>query len=332
MDPEVYGFSCKRKSRLMKYHQLTSEERYALSALRKQGLNQSQIARALGRHRSTISREIRRNERTKGCYRPFEADQATRGRRYRSRRNWRFTDSDLALVRSRLELLWSPEQISGRLRAERVLRISHETIYRYIWNDMLRGGSLHRYLRGARKQRRKRYRAYDSRGRLAGKRHISERPAVVEKRCRIGDLEGDTMIGGADKHCVLTLVDRKTGFLFIGKLTERTVQAASQRAVSLINKAPRRVRTLTLDNGTEFHGYKDIEMKTGATVYFATPHHSWERGTNENTNGLIRQYLPKRRTMKHITQQDCDRIARHLNDRPRKRHGYVTPKELYEKF
>ena len=138
------------------------------------------------------------------------------------------------------------------------------------------------------------------------------------------------MIGGADKHCVLTLVDRKTGYLFIGKLKERTVEAASVSTISIIRKARRPVHTITLDNGTEFHGYKKIEASTRALVYFATPHHSWERGTNENTNGLIRQYLPKRKTMKHVTQQDCDWIAQHLNNRPRKRHGFLTPAELYE--
>ncbi|MGH7216097.1 MAG: IS30 family transposase [Nitrospiraceae bacterium] len=316
----------------MRYHQLTSEERYALSALRKQGCSQSQIARSLGRHRSTISRELRRNARQKPhWYRPFNADEMTRGRRRRSRRNLRFTETDLKLVRSRLALLWSPEQIAGRLREEGLLRISHETIYRYVWSDWLRGGSLHLYLRGARKQRRKRYRSYDSRGRLGGKRHISERPAGAEKRSRIGHLEGDTMIGAADKHCILTLVDRKTGYTFIGKLAERTVQAANQRAISIIKKAGRSVKTLTLDNGTEFHGYKDIEASTGATIYFATPHHSWERGTNENTNGLIRQYLPKRKSMAHTTQKHCDRIAEQLNSRPRKRLAYLTPKEVYEK-
>lgn len=314
----------------MTYHQLTSEERYALSAFRKQGYNRSQIAKVLGRHRSTICRELQRNGRKDGGYRPSTADDFTRGRRTRSRRNWQFTEQDWALVREKLQEYWSPEQISGRLRRKRTLRVSHETIYRYIWNDMLRGGSLYMFLRGALKQRRKRYRSYDSRGRLAGKRHISERPPAAENRTRIGHLEGDTMIGGADKHCVLTMVDRKTGYVFIGKLKERTVEAANRSAISIINQAPRFVRTLTLDNGTEFHGYKQIEASTKAAIYFATPHHSWERGTNENTNGLIRQYLPKRKTMKNITQQDCDRIAQHLNSRPRKRHGFLTPAELYD--
>jgi IS30 family transposase len=315
----------------MRYHQLTSEERYVLSALRKQGLSQSRIAQAMGRHRSTICRELQRNTRKDGGYRPFTAIERTNGRRSRSRRNWQFSDQDWGLVREQLKEFWSPEQIAGRLRRQRRLFISHETIYRYVWNDLLRGGSLHRYLRGARKRRRKRYRSYDSRGRLAGKRHISERPAAAEKRSRIGDLEGDTMMGGPDQHCVLTMVDRKTGYVFIGKLGERTVEAATQSAISLIKKARRPVRTLTLDNGTEFHGYKDIEASTRTTVYFATPHHSWERGSNENTNGLIRQYLPKRKSMKGLTQIDCDTIAQHLNNRPRKRHGFLSPAELYEK-
>lgn len=315
---------------MRRYHQLTSEERYALSALKRQGSNQSEIARTLGRHRSTISRELQRNTRD-GWYRPFEADEQTRGRRYRSRRNWQFSDADWKLVRERLEELWSPEQIAGRLDALGLLRISHETIYRYVWEDWSRGGALYRYLRCAQKQRRKRYRSYDRRGRLTGKRHISERPASAKQRSRVGHLEGDTMIGGADKHCVLTLVDRKTGYVLIGKMRERTVRAATERAVALIKNAGRPVKTLTLDNGTEFHGYKDIEASTGATIYFATPHHSWERGTNENTNGLIRQYLPKRKSMARISQQNCDYIAQQLNDRPRKRLAFHTPREEYEK-
>lgn len=314
----------------MTYHQLTSEERYALSALRKQGLSQAAIGHALGRHPSTISRELRRNSRADGGYRPSTAGEMTRGRRSRSRRNRRFGEDEWALVRSRLELCWSPEQIAGRLRREGFLTISHETIYRYIWQDKRQGGSLYLYLRGARKQKRKRYRSYDSRGRLAGKRPISERPAAAENRSRVGDLEGDTMIGAFDRHCILTLVDRKTGYVLIGKLFGRTTQAANRRAIALIRKASRRTHTLTLDNGTEFHGYKTIERATGATIYFARPHHSWERGSCENTNGLIRQFLPKRRSMSHLTQHDCTRLAALLNARPRKRYGYLTPAELYE--
>jgi IS30 family transposase len=186
-------------------------------------------------------------------------------------------------------------------------------------------------LRQAGKQKRKRYGYYDSRGRLAGKRSISERPAGAENRSRMGHLEGDTIIGTFDRHCALTLVCRKTGYTMIGKLFGRTKEALNRRAASLIRRAHHRVRTITVDNGTEFHGYKRLEKMTGARVYFATPHHSWERGTSENTNGLIRQYLPKRISMSDITQRDCTRIAKALNNRPRKRHGYLTPAEVYER-
>jgi IS30 family transposase len=310
------------------YHQLTSGERYELSALRKQGLRPSAIARALGRHRSTITREIGRNSRKDGAYRPSTADQMTRGRRSRSRRNQRFGPADWELVEVWLREDFSPEQVSGWLHRFRLLSISHETIYRYIWMNKRRGGTLHRHLRGAQKKRRKRYGCYDSRGRLAGKRPIAERPPGAENRSRVGHLEGDTVLG-TDKHCLLTLVDRKTGFTIIGKLEARTVEATNRCAIELIRRTERRVRSITVDNGTEFHGYKAIEAATAADFYFATPHHSWERGTNENTNGLIRQYAPKRTSLAHLTQDHCDRIAEKLNNRPRKRLGFRTPAECF---
>ena len=315
-----------------KYRQLTSEERHTLWTLRKQGYQQAAIARVLGRHRSTISREVRRNSKDRGgrVYRPDLADDCARWRRGRSRRNRRFEAEDWALVLIGLKQQWSPEQISGWLRRKGRLSISHETIYRYIWQDRRRGGELYRHLRGSPKQRRKRYGRYDSRGRLAGKRLISERPAAAQNRSQVGHLEGDTVIGSSDKHCVLTLVDRKSGYVMIGKLEARTVEATNRRAVGLIRAAPRPTHTVTTDNGTEFHGYKTIEAATGSRFYFATPYHSWERGTSENTNGLIRQYLPKRKSMALINQRHCNRIALRLNNRPRKRLGFLTPKECYE--
>ncbi len=317
---------------MIRYHQLTSEERHTLSTLRRQGFSQPAIARALGRHRSTISREVRRNSRGRDgrVYRPDLADDYARWRRSRSRRNERFGPQDWVIVAKHLKKEWSPEQVSGWLRRKGKLSISHETIYRHIWADKKRGGSLYVHLRCSSKQRRKRYGRYDSRGRLSGKRPISERPSGALNRSRVGHLEGDTVIGNLrDKHCVLTLVDRKTGYVMIGKLEARTVEATNRRAIELINTAARRTRTITADNGTEFHGYRDIEDATGANFYFAAPYHSWERGTSENTNGLIRQYLPKRTSMTAITQPACDDIARKLNTRPRKRLAYRTPEECY---
>ena len=315
------------------YRQLTSEERYALSTLRKQGWGVRRIARTLRRHASTISREVRRNASADGAYRAIHAQHRAQRRRSHSRRNQRLDAGHWLVVVTCLQAEWSPEQISGRLKKEGVFRISHETIYREIWADKAAGGQLYRYLRQANKKRRKRYGAYDSRGRLAGKRHISQRPAGAENRSRYGHLEGDTMMGSAkDKNCILTLVDRKSGYTQIGKLQARTAVEATRRAIELVDASPRPVRTVTVDNGTEFHGYKQIEAATRARFYFATPYHSWERGTNENTNGLIRQYLPKRKSMAKITQADCDRIADKLNNRPRKRLDYHTPREVYERL
>lgn len=314
------------------YRQLTSEERYALSALRRQGYSIRAAARVLERAPSTISREIRRNRRQDGGYRPFTADERARGRRSRSRRNRRFEGADWALVVACLKKNWSPEQISGRLRLLGLLSISHESIYRYVWDDKRSGGELYRHLRQVSKLRRKRYRGYDSRGRLAGKRHISERPPGAEYRSRVGHFEADTMMGSSrERHCLFTLVDRKTGFTLVGKLDSRTVGDTNRRAIELIRKTDRRVRTITADHGTEFHGYRAIETATGARFYFATPYHSWERGTSENTNGLLRQYFPKRASLATVTQKDCARIARQLNRRPRKRLDFRTPAECYEK-
>jgi IS30 family transposase len=222
----------------MGYHQLTSGERHALSALRKQGIRQAGIARALGRCPSTISRELKRNSRQDGSYRPAVADEMTRGRRSRSRRNQRFRGEDWALVCSLLKERWSPEQITGRLARQGVLRISHETIYRYVWEDRRRGGLVYRYLRGAQKKKWKRYRSYDSRGRLAGKRPISSDRQAQRTALASAYLEGDTVLGSADRHCVLSLVDRKSGYLLLGKLRSRTTQATTRRASSLIKGAP----------------------------------------------------------------------------------------------
>lgn len=315
----------------MTYHQLTAAERYTLRVLQVQGCCPAEIARALGRHRSTITREIARNHaRSSGYYRPELAELYARGRRSHSRRNTQFTPADWAAVDAWLVLDWSPEQIAGWCARFDLLAISHETIYRHVWQDKANGGRLYTHLRGARKQLRKRYGAYDSRGRLAGKRPITTRPAGAENRSRYGHWEGDTVLGDSQGGaCILTLVERKSGYTVIGKLTRRSGRYVNARAKQLITRQPRPVRTITVDNGTEFHAYKALEAQVAARVYFATPHHAWERGTNENTNGLIRQYLPKRTSMEQLTQAACTRIATKLNRRPRKRLGYRTPEECY---
>lgn len=164
---------------------------------------------------------------------------------------------------------------------------------------------------------------------MTDKRHISERPKTVESRQTKGHWEIDTVMGHGSTDCVVTLHERKTGYVLIGKLKDRTTTSPNKRTISLIDKYPDAFKTITADNGTEFHQYRFIERTSDVRFYFATPHHSWERGSNENTNGLIRQYLPKGKSMKKLTQQQCDQIAKHLNSRPRKRLNYKTPEECF---
>jgi IS30 family transposase len=235
----------------------------------------------------------------------------------------------MAIVEERLLQKLSPEQVSGRLEREGILSISHECIYQHIYRDKKAGGELFRRLRVKCKNYRKRRNGYERRGKLVGKRSIEERPPIVESRSTIGHWEADTVMGKGSRDCILTLVERMTGYSLIGKLGSRTVKEVNRRARRLISRHRKRFFTITADNGTEFHGHKRLEKLTGVEIYFANPHQSWERGTNENTNGLIRQYIPKGRSMAGITQIDCNRIARELNDRPRKRLDYQSPNECY---
>lgn len=292
----------------MEYCQLTQAERYIIASMRRQKKTVAQIALRLCRHRSTIYREVKRNKTTyNGHYGADKAHSYATARRRRSRRKPQYSQRELARVEGLLRRRWSPRQISGWYRRFRLLKISAQTIYRHIRRDRKKSGDLWKYTRIISKFGRKRYKSVDSRGVLPGKRHISERPRAVERRRQIGHWEVDTVMGADLRHCVLTMVERATGLAGHHK----------------------KMKTLTFDNGTEFHGYKELEEHFKVKCFFATPYHSWERGTNENTNGLIRQYLPKGMCMRHITQKDCDRIAYELNTRPRERYGFRTPAELY---
>jgi IS30 family transposase len=313
----------------VKYHQLSTEERYEIAAMRRQSLRVMEMAQHLGRHRSTLYREVKRNRSAHdGCYRATHSVEKASGRKRRSRRNLRYGPAEFAPIEVMIREGLSPEQIVGRRKREGQRVMSHETIYRWIWTDKRGGGTLWQHLRGARKQRRKRYGRYDSRGRLAGKKLIGQRPAVVASRGRVGDWEIDTM-HGRGKACLVTVVERKTGLVRIGQIQRATKELTLERTVELLWSERKRVKTITADNGTEFHNYPELESILGTRVYFATPHHAWERGTNENTNGLIRQYLPKGTNLSRITQGQCDRIAELLNNRPRLRLAFQTPNEVY---
>lgn len=313
-----------------KYHQLTHEERYSITGLLRIGCTQAEIANRLGRAPSTISRELKRNVTTHdGFYRAQKAHQYAQARRRRVRRKSWYSAEQWAQVDAHLKQKWSPEQISAVLRREGRCRMSHETIYRHILRDKKAGGSLYKHTRIMPKQRRKRYNSKDSRGVLGGKRHISMRDAAINERRDVGHWEGDTVIGSDKHHCILTLLERKTGYAVIRKLSARTTEQVTKAASEVLRTHAGKFLTLTLDNGTEFHDYKALEAQFPLICYFATPYHSWERGANENLNGLIRQYLPKGICMKSLTQNDCDQIADELNSRPRKRLQFKTPKELY---
>ena len=316
----------------MKYKHLSYEERSVIGAFRSQRYSLRAIALHLGRSPSTISREIRRNNQSQdGRYRASHADSNYNARKKSARRGSNFNSSAWSLVLNLLSKQFSPEQISGRLKRDSKLNISHETIYSYIWYDKKYGGELYKELRGARKLRRKRHNSKDSRGRLAGKKMIDTRPAEIEKRLKFGHWEIDT-VHGKGRKSIVTLVERATGYVMIGQLDSRTVADLNRRTSTLIKRKSEYVKTITADNGCEFHGYKKLEKKHDLAVYFAYPYHSWQRGTNENTNGLIRQYLPKGCSMENLTQRECNTIANKLNNRPRKRYDYRTPQEMLNKL
>lgn len=313
----------------MNYQHLSQEERYTITALLKTGLSMAAAARHIGRDKSTISRELGRNRRPTGYYTPSVAHSYATARRKRTRRGSNFTQDQWRIVLDLIKDDYSPEQVSFIVKTYFGFSMSHETIYLYLLYDKKKGGTLYKHLRIVPKRRRKRYNSYDSRGRLAGKRMIQDRPAEIEHRTRIGHWEGDTVIGSDRHHCIVTLVERKTGFVIIKKIKARTALEVTRVCLDAIHEHERNFKSITFDNGTEFHGYKKIEESSSVICYFANPYHSWERGTNENTNGLIRQYIPKKSCMKSVSQAQCDRIAYKLNTRPRKRHGYKTPFELY---
>lgn len=319
----------------MTYDQLTLDERYTISKLRMAGFGAGRIGEIMGRHRSTIHREVERNsiailDRTTYC--PTKAQKKRNGRLRMSRRGRQHQVSEYVRVEQLLKKQWSPEQVASTLKKQGEFAISHQTIYRHVRRDWKAGGKLYLQLRH-RYKRRKRHYGLERRGRLQGKRMIDERPAEVEARQQPGHWEIDTVMGaGSEKPCIVTLVERATGYVLIGKLPNRTTMATNKRIIALIKASGLPFLTLTPDNGTEFHNYRAIETATGVTVYFAQPHHPWERGTNENTNGLIRQYLPKGVSMADVTQAQCNLIAYKLNTRPRKRYGYDTPQQRLCKY
>jgi IS30 family transposase len=310
----------------MPYHQIAQDERYQLSQLLCLPLSVAEIARRLGRHRSTIHRELARNRSARQRYEWYHADCLALGRRSHSRRNRRLTPAHWAIVGPYLAAGWSPEQIAGRWQVSGQRWISHEAIYQYLHRDRMAGGLLHRWLPQGRKTRRRRF----GRKRLGGPRGraITERPAIVGRRRQLGHWEIDT-VQGTTRACLVTAVERATGYAVIGRLDACTTEALVTRLTPLLRGHPHRIRTITADNGSEMTGYRYLEGALPTRFYFTQPYSAWQRGSIEHLNGLIRRVYPKGTDFSPVTQQDCNRLARALNQRPRKRLGFRTPEECY---
>lgn len=240
----------------------------------------------------------------------------------------RFSSPLWPIVEGLIRQDWSPEQISGRFLLEHGRTISHETIYQYIYADKASGGDLHRHLR-CQKKRRKRYGGRDRRGRIPNQRSIDERPEAVDRRSRLGDWEGDTVIGKGHQGALVTAVERRSRFTVIGVVARKTSAAVTESLVEGLGAYSDKVLTLTLDNGREFAGHEVFAGKLDADVFFAHPYSSWERGTNENTNGLIRKYFPKNRNLRSVTREEVISVATRLNNRPGKVMDYRTPNEVF---
>ncbi|MDW5442275.1 IS30 family transposase [Polaromonas sp. SM01] len=312
----------------MNYKHLTREERYQIHALKRQSVSLGCIAAEQGRNRSTISRELQRNSAATG-YKPAQAHDRALERQGERRNARHFSAAQWAHVEALLRLQLSPQQVSGRLRLEKAICISTEAIYQRAYRDKGQGGDLVSYLR-CQKVRRKRYASgQERRGVLAHRTGIEQRPAVVDQRSRLGDWEGDTIIGKHHQGVLLTLVERKSRYTLACQLNSRHSAGVTQAVIALLRPHRRRCYTLTFDNGKEFAEHAFIAQCLSAKVYFAHPYCSWERGLNENHNGLLRQYFPKKTSFLKVSQHQVDDAVYRLNHRPRKCLGYRTPHEVF---
>lgn len=322
----------------MAYHQFTHEDRIRLSVLSLAGHTNADIAHLLGVHRSTVGRELSRNTATSvpgtHVYRPGQAQRQARQRKAAANQLRRkiVPSSALAdMIAHRLRRYWSPEQIAGRLKRDRRGQtvVSPETIYQYVYRER---PDLRPYLRSQKGKYRRRYGTLlrVARREEAKKKRIEERPTIVERRSRLGDWEGDTVLGQEKTIRILTHTDRRSRFLLATKLETVTADKTFQAILRTFRKLPKRKRqTITYDNGVEFAAHETLERDLRLAVYFARPYHSWERGTNENTNGLLRQFFPKRTPFGTITKQELARVVKLLNTRPRKTLHYQTPLEVF---
>jgi len=300
------------------------------------GVSPGAIARQLGRSPSTISRERKRNGNVRGRYAAPRAQEGYVARRTRCVRRYILQPNApiTAHVCEKLREEWSPEQIAGALAREHppgsAMRVSHETIYAYVYAEKRNGGTLFKHLRQAHRTRRRRGNAHDKRGQIPGRVSIDKRPKIVDTRRRTGDWEADTVFGSGHRAALVTVLERKHGFLAAQKIEDKTADTVSRALVQLFHAIPGSFRkTLTVDNGKEFAGFKTVEDALALRVFFAHPYSAWERGANESINGLLRQYMPKKTDLRKLTQEQLQVIVDKLNNRPRKRLAYRTPAQAF---
>lgn len=312
------------------YQQLTYEQRCQIEVLKKRGLSQTEIGKTIGVNQSTISRELRRNRGERG-YRCKQAQEKAGERRRLAVQCYRMTPAMIECVETFIRQRWSPEQISGWLLQTEKLLISHERIYQHIWADKRRGGDLHKYLRSKGKKYQSRgSNGKTSRGQIKNRVSIDERPSVVDERVEAGHWEIDTVIGKNHSGALVTIVERVTQFTVSAGVKGKSAKEVTQATINLLKPLQALVSTITADNGKEFAFHEEIAEALGCQVYFAHPYHSWERGLNENTNGLLRQYYPKCTDFKLISKKHLAESIDQLNARPRKTLGYKTPADLMQ--
>jgi transposase, IS30 family len=308
---------------------LTKEQRHTISVM-SQGNTQEAIASLIGVSKSTISRELKRNsDKRSGQYDCNLAQRKYENRQKHKKLKEVFTPVMKAKAKELLILGFSPEQITGRIRFLEEAMVSHETIYRWIWSDKRKKGVLHSYLRRQGRKYSKRGSLKNSRGIITNRIDIDLRPAIVNQKKRFGDLEIDTIIGKNHKGAIVTINDRVTGKVWIRKLTGKEASPLAQKTIEILRPIRKLIHTITADNGKEFAKHKEIAEQLKIDFYFCKPYHSWERGANENTNGLIRQYIPKKTDFSTITDEFILMVEEKLNNRPRKRLKYFTPNEKF---
>jgi IS30 family transposase len=309
---------------------LTLEQRYKIEAYINAGSSISEIAELVDKDKSVISREIKRNsDQRSGVYKAVLADKKALNRHNVKPKKCTLTTEVEANILFYLKKDYSPEQIVGRAKIDKRAMVSTERIYQYIWENKRRGGLLYKHLRTKGKKYKKRGHLKDKRGLIIGRVDISDRPAIVEKKSRLGDLEIDLVIGKNHKGALLTINDRASGILFMAKVQSKEASEIQQKTIELLKDWKPLIKTITSDNGKEFANHRAIAEDLDIDYYFAKPYHSWERGANENLNGLIRQYFPKKYNFEDIDEQQIKTVVNTLNNRPRKRFGYKTPNEIF---